>query len=130
MTCTSWKECTNKEPRHCALSGCVKEGSKFFASIKVSLWIKIYVRLCLIWIKFKTLVINIMENSNYIEYDNTNDQWNNGHIHVYKDGVLIESFFVDDLADQIEDFDRYDFIEGLKKTHKIDKVIEKYSNWR
>jgi hypothetical protein len=22
--CSSWKECINKEPRHCALNGCLK----------------------------------------------------------------------------------------------------------
>ena len=70
--------------------------------------------------------MNIFKNlfkKSYIEYDNKNSMWNNGHVHVYVKDELVESIFVD------ED-NPYDIIDRMKDKYSISKVITKEHNWR
>ena len=70
----------------------------------------------------------------YIEYDNNNNQWNDGFIYVYVKDNLIQSFYVNDLREHLEEFDEsfsvYNFIDDLKKMYNIKEVIVKEHNWR
>lgn len=73
---------------------------------------------------------------NYIEYNNTNSQWNDGYIYVYLKGELVQHFSVDEIHDMLwefdEVFDLYDFIDDLKIKYGITKVVEKsdVNKWR
>ena len=70
----------------------------------------------------------------YIEYDNINSMWNNGHLSVYINGELKESIFVDDFLEEHENNDDIssvdDIIDILKLKYEIDNVITIDHNWR
>jgi len=75
-----------------------------------------------------------MKNEAYIEYNNINSQWNNGHLYVYVNGELKERIFVDEYLDEQKDnenvFTVYDIIDIFKQKYGITKVIIKENNWR
>lgn len=74
-----------------------------------------------------------MFRRNYIEYDNTNSMWNNGHIYVYKNKKIVKSIFVDDFLENADDEDICgvdDIIDMLKQKYNIKKVKYKEFNWR
>jgi hypothetical protein len=70
----------------------------------------------------------------YIVYDNRDDQWNDGHVQVYLNKELHQSFFVNELKDKYEEFDMdfsiYEFIDELKEIYDIQEDIWLDSNWR
>lgn len=75
----------------------------------------------------------MFKNKNtYIEYDNTNNQWNNGHITVYIKGNLQEHIFVNDIIeDNTNDiYTPENIIDNLKQKYSISKVIKIEHNWR
>lgn len=70
---------------------------------------------------------------NYIEYDNKNSMWNNGHILVRQNGEVLEHIFVDDFMENNIDEDiwgAYDIIDMLKKKYNISEVKIYEHNWR
>lgn len=75
----------------------------------------------------------MFNKNSYIEYDNQNSMWNNGHILVYKKGELKERIFVDDFVESNTDEDIWgadDIIDKMKQKYAISKVIRKEHNWR
>jgi hypothetical protein len=86
----------------------------------------------------ETLIINLIKFvksktlRSYIEYDNTNNMHNDGHIRVYVKGKLVESIFVDEYKEENEDiYSAYEIIDLMKLKYKITRVIVKEGyNWR
>lgn len=77
----------------------------------------------------KNKIMKIMKT--YIEWDNTNSQWNDGHITVYEDGEILESFSVDEYFEKNDvEYDTFDLIDILKEKYGIKKFIHKEHNWR
>lgn len=69
----------------------------------------------------------------YIEYDNINSMWDNGHITVYVKGELKEQIFVDEYLENNTDDDVYSadcIIDLMKEKYGIDIVERNEHNWR
>ena len=72
----------------------------------------------------------------YIKYDNSNSQWNDGHVLVYVKDELKEQIFVDDYREKYEDIendvfiDAYSIIDEMKQKYGINKIIEDVYDWR
>ena len=74
-----------------------------------------------------------MGSGTYIEYNNQNSQWSNGHISVYVAGELKEHICVDEFMEKNTDEDIWsadDIIDKLKEKYGITKVLRNEHNWR